>query len=74
MRMGKKATKALRTVMTIVSGILGFVVFRWTPATVMGLAIYVALLVLIVGIVLILGHIVAADQSAGCLPKRPESH
>jgi uncharacterized membrane protein HdeD (DUF308 family) len=53
MRMGKKGTNALRTVMTILSGILGFVVFRWTPATVRGLAIYVALLVLIVGILLI---------------------
>jgi hypothetical protein len=73
MRMSKKAAKALRIAMTTVSGILGFVLFRWTPATVMGLAIYVTLLVLIVGIVLILGHIIAADQRAGYWPKKPES-
>jgi hypothetical protein len=74
MSMTKKARKAIQTAMTIVGGLLGFVLFRWTPATITGLAIYVALLVLAVATVLVLGHIVAADQGAGYWPKRPENH
>jgi len=74
MRMSKKARKALQTAMTTVCGVLALVLFRWTPATITGLAVYVALLVLVVAFLLILGHVVAADQDAGYWPKRPENN
>lgn len=74
MRMGKKTAKAFRAAMVIVSGALGFVLFRWTPATITGLAIYGALVVLVVVMIFILGHIVATEQGTGYWPKRPENH
>ena len=57
--MGKKAAKAS---ITAVCGALGLVLLLWTPPTITGLAIYGALAVLLVLMLLILGHIVATER------------
>ena len=54
MTMSEKRKKALRGVITIVTGILAFVLFRWTPSTGNGLLMYGALLAVVIGMAIVL--------------------
>lgn len=51
----EKLKKVLLKVLAIPLGILGLVLFRWTPATGKGLAIYGVLLIVLIVAMLILG-------------------
>lgn len=69
-----KTRKVLQSVMMAISGLIGLVLFRWTPATLTGLAIFGALAVLLVVFLLTLGHFLDPNQDAGYWPKRPEKY
>jgi hypothetical protein len=59
--------KVLRKILVVPLGIIGLVLFRWTPATGKGFAIYGVLLVLLVVVAIIL-----APEHQGYWPDPPK--
>jgi hypothetical protein len=54
MAMNEKARKPLLRVITVAGGILGFVLFRWTPTTGKGFLIYGVLVAILIGMLIAL--------------------
>jgi hypothetical protein len=54
----------------VACGILGLVLFRWTPTTGKGILIYAALFAVLILIVILL----SPREAAGYWPDKPEDH
>jgi len=65
-----KSRKALQGMATVACGILGLVLFRWTPTTGKGILIYVALFAVLIVMVIFL----SPRKPAGYWPDKPEDH
>ena len=65
-----KSRKALLGMTTVACGILGLVLFRWTPTTGKGVLIYVALFVVLI----VLAIFLSPRKRAGYWPNKPEDH
>jgi uncharacterized membrane protein YccC len=61
--------KALRSIGTVAVGLLGVILFRWTPTTGRDVAEYVALLALLVFLA-----IIVFPAKSGYWPKGPDDH
>jgi hypothetical protein len=70
MIMREKKRKALLRLVTIAGGILGFVLFRWTPTTGEGILGYSVLLVLLI----VLAIVLSPRKGSGYWPDKPEDH
>jgi uncharacterized membrane protein YedE/YeeE len=64
----KKSRRALLGAITFACGILGLVLFRWTPTTGEGILIYVALFALLV----VMAIALSSPKRAGYWPNKPE--
>jgi cell division protein FtsW (lipid II flippase) len=64
----KGLRKALLVVITFVCGVLGLILFRWTPTTGRGILVYVALFVVLI----VLAVFLSPRKGAGYWPKKPE--
>jgi hypothetical protein len=67
-KMAQTSKSALLTAIKIACGILALALFRWTPATGKGIAFFLVLFLVLIG----LGIILSGDRSKGFWPKRPE--
>ncbi len=54
MTLSRKIRRGLPRVITFACGILGFILFRWTPATATGLLVYLALFAVVVVLLIFL--------------------
>jgi hypothetical protein len=52
--MSEKVRKSFLYVITVAGGILGFVLFRWTPTTGKGILVYGVLLAVFIGVAIVL--------------------
>lgn len=66
--LSEKSRKALLGVTTIACGILGFVLFRWTPRTGSGILVYVVLFAVLV----VMAIALSSRKRGGYWPGRPE--
>ena len=69
-RSGSKSRKTLLGMTTVACGILGLVLFRWTPTTGKGVLIYVTLFAVLIVIAICL----SPRKRAGYWPDKPEDH
>ncbi len=69
MRMTAETKKKLFRITTAVGGVLGFVLFMWTPKTGEGILAYAALFA-----VLVVSAIVFAPKRAGYWPGKHDDH
>ena len=67
--MSEKRRRIFLRATAIACGVLGFILFRWTPTTDTGVFIYVALFAALVFIAIIL-----SSPKRGYWPKKPEDH
>ncbi len=70
MAMNEKTRKALLGATTVVGGVLGLVLFRWTPTTGKGILVYVALF----AVVIVMAIALSSHKSGGYWPNKPEDH
>jgi hypothetical protein len=64
----KGLRKALLVAITFACGVLGLILFRWTPTTGTGILVYVALFAALI----VLAIFLAPQKGAGYWPKKPE--
>jgi hypothetical protein len=67
---GEKSRKALLGVITFACGILGLILFRWTPTTGRGIFIYAALFAVLIVVAIVL----SPRKGGGYWPHKPEDH
>jgi type IV secretory pathway TrbD component len=65
-----RGRKALRGLVTTACGVLGFVLFRWTPTTGIGIFTYVILFAVLV----LMAIILSSRRRRGYWPGTPEDH
>jgi len=65
-----KSRKALLGLTTFACGILGLVLFRWTPTTGGGILVYVALF----AVLIVLAIALSVHKRSGYWPGKPEDH
>jgi hypothetical protein len=65
-----KSRKALLGLTTFICGILGLVLFRWTPATGRGILVYAVLF----AVLIVLAIVLSPHKGAGYWPNKPEDH
>jgi hypothetical protein len=70
MIMSEKRRKSLLRLTAIAGGILGLVLFRWTPTTGEGILGYSVLLVLLI----VLAIVLSPRKGSGYWPNKPEDH
>jgi hypothetical protein len=70
MTLSEKSRKVLLRVTTLACGILGLVLFRWTPTTGKGILVYVALFAVLIVVAIAL----SPRKHAGSWPNKPEDH
>ena len=70
MTVSEKSRKALLGLTTFVCGILGLVLFRWTPTTGRGILVYAVLF----AVLIVLAILLSPRKGAGYWPKKPEDH
>jgi len=66
----EKSRKALLRLTTFVCGILGLVLFRWTPTTGRGILVYGILF----GLLIVMAIVLLPRKRAGYWPNKPEDH
>ncbi|GEM_PF-4418978 len=54
----------------IACGVLGLIVFRWTPTTDMGILVYAALF----AVLIVMAIVLSPRKGAGYWPHKPENH
>ena len=64
----KGLRKALLVAITFACGVLGLILFRWTPTTGTGILVYVALFAALI----VLAIFLSPQNGAGWWPKKPE--
>ena len=64
----KGLRKALLVAITFAYGVLGLILFRWTPTTGTGILVYVALFATLI----VLAIFLSPQNGAGWWPKKPE--
>jgi hypothetical protein len=64
----KGLRKALLPAITFACGVLGLILFRWTPTTGTGILVYVALF----AVLIVLAIFLSPQKGAGYWPKKPE--
>jgi len=66
--LSQKSRKAMLGITTLACGILGLVVFRWTPITGKGILVYVALF----AVLIVLTVVLSPRKHVGYWPDKPE--
>jgi len=66
----EKGRKALLGLTTFACGILGLILFRWTPTTGKGILIYAALF----AVLIVMAIVLSPRKGAGYWPHKPEDH
>ena len=70
MTISEKRRKALLGVTTFACGILGLVLFRWTPTTAKGILVFVVLFAMLI----VMAILLSARKRTGYWPNKPEGH
>jgi hypothetical protein len=70
MSVSEKTRRALLRLTTFACGILGLVLFRWTPTTGRGILVYAVLFVVLI----VLAIALSPRKDAGYWPGKPEDH
>lgn len=70
MTVSEKSRKALLGLTTFACGILGLVLFRWTPTTGRGILVYAVLF----AVLIVLAIVLSPHKGAGYWPNKPEDH
>ena len=68
--LSEKSRKALLGVTTVACGILGFILFRWTPTTGSGILAYVVLF----AVLIVMAIALSSRKRGGYWPGKPEDH
>jgi hypothetical protein len=70
MSVSEKTRRALLRLTTFACGILGLVLFKWTPTTGRGILVYAALFVVLI----VMAIALSPRKGAGYWPNKPEDH
>jgi hypothetical protein len=67
---GEKSRKALLGVTTFACGILGLILFRWTPTTGRGILVYAILF----AVLIVMAIVLSPRKGGGYWPNKPNDH
>ena len=70
MSVSEKGRRMLLRSTAIACGVLGLILFRWTPTTGRGILIYAALF----AVLIVMAIVLSPGKGAGYWPHRPEDH
>lgn len=68
--MSEKMRRMLLRSTAIACGVLGLILFRWTPTTGMGILVYAALF----AVLIVMAIVLSPRKGAGYWPGKPEDH
>lgn len=68
--MSEKIRRMFLRSIAIACGVLGLVLFRWTPTTGMGILVYAALF----AVLIVMAIVLSSRKGAGYWPSKPEDH